>query len=469
VSLYATQASDLPASRRRRRIWLALLAGFGALLALMVAMGMDAVFVLGRLHSSDAEMRQRFQRRTRILEQIRSQIYLSGTYVRDYLLAPEASASSAQRGRLQALHHTTETALREYERELDPAERASFRELESEIQAYWQVLDRTLEWTPEQRNRERNAFFYEELVPRRTAMLQVADRVANVNELALERAEESFSRDFDRFRFASVLSLSIMLIGGLLVTGLTMAYLLRLEHEAQLRLEESRRAQADLKELSAKLLRAQEEERRALSRELHDEVGQSLSAIVMETDNLMDFEHAPEVLPRLRAVHEMACRMVEETRNMSLLLRPSMLDDFGLVPALEWQARDAARRTGLRVQVDAPEMADGLPEEHKTCIYRIVQESLNNAARHAQARAVQVTVRSDDGRVVVSVQDDGSGFDTALTRGMGLLGMEERVRHLGGDFQIDSRPGRGTLIKAALPVTLFGQEHSNGSNSHSAG
>jgi hypothetical protein len=98
VFLQATQASDVPASHRRRSARLAFLAGFGALLILMVAMGMDAVLVLG-LHSSDAGMRQRFQRRTRTLEQIRSQIYLSGTYVRDYLLVPEASASSALRAR----------------------------------------------------------------------------------------------------------------------------------------------------------------------------------------------------------------------------------------------------------------------------------------------------------------------------------------------------------------------------------
>ena len=435
----------------------------------MVAVGMDAVLVLGRLHSSGTHVRQRFQRRTQILEQIRSQIYLSGTYVRDYLLAPEPSQAAAQRGRLQALHRSTETALRDYKRELDAAEQSGFGELETEIQAYWQVLDRVLQWTPEQRNRERNAFFYEELVPRRTAMLQVADGVANLNELALDRGEDAFSRDFDRFRFGSILTLSVTLISGLLVTGLTISYVLRLEHEAQLRLEQSRRAEADLKELSARLVRVQEEERRALSRELHDEVGQSLSAIVMETDNMMDFPHAPEVQARLEAVHQLASRMVEETRNMSLLLRPSMLDDFGLVPALEWQARDAARRTGLRVQVDAPEIADALPEEHKTCIYRIVQESLNNAARHAQARSIQVTVRRDDGTMVVSVEDDGSGFNTTLTRGMGLLGMEERVRHLGGDFYIDSRPGRGTMIKAALPLTVFEHPLNNGSHSHSAG
>lgn len=120
VSPQPTPAAGVQASRQRRRIWLALLAGFGGVLILLVAVGMDAVFVLGRLHTSGTEMRQRIQHRTRILEQIRSQIYLSGTYVRDYLLAPEPSESAAQRGRLQALQRSTETALREYERELAP-------------------------------------------------------------------------------------------------------------------------------------------------------------------------------------------------------------------------------------------------------------------------------------------------------------------------------------------------------------
>ena len=125
---------------------------------------------------------------------------------------------------------------------------------------------------------------------------------------------------------------------------------------------------------------------------------------------------------------------MNEIRNMALLLRPSMLDDFGLVPALDWQAREIGKRTGLRVQV-ASEVAGELPEEHKTCIYRVVQEALNNCARHAQASAVQVAVRSEPAEILVTVQDDGSGFDTARVRGMGLLGMEERVRHLGGTFR----------------------------------
>ena len=139
-------------------------------------------------------------------------------------------------------------------------------------------------------------------------------------------------------------------------------------------------------------MRAQEEERRALSRELHDEVAQAFSAVLMEAENLLDLDPAPEVRAHLDSIRGVAGKGMNEIRNMALLLRPSMLDDFGLLPALEWQAREIGKRTGLRVQV-ASEMSGELPEEHKTCVYRVVQEALNNCAQHAQASAVQVCVR----------------------------------------------------------------------------
>src|SRR6266436_1271017 len=131
---------------------------------------------------------------------------------------------------------------------------------------------------------------------------------------------------------------------------------------------------------------------------------------------------------------------------MTLLLRPSMLDDFGLVPALEWQAREVSKRTGLRVQVAAGETSGELPDEHKTCIYRVVQEALHNCARHAQAHSVEVVVRQEPSRIVLSVADDGRGFDARRVRGLGLVGMAERVNHLGGAFRVDSRPGAGTTV-----------------------
>ena len=183
--------------------------------------------------------------------------------------------------------------------------------------------------------------------------------------------------------------------------------------------------------------------------------------------------------PRLESIRNIAEEGINEIRNMALLLRPSMLDDFGLVPALDWQARETAKRTGMHVQLTS-ELTDELPEEHKTCIYRVVQEALNNCARHAQASTVQVAVRRETGKILLSVQDDGSGFDHGARARPGF------ARHGGASpviwaesFEVDSEPGRGTQGRGCLPLaSLNGQhlngehlngERGNGSNPHPAG
>jgi signal transduction histidine kinase len=389
--------------------------------------------------------------------------------MRDYLLAPAPEGAQAQRRKLESLEQENRVVLGQYARVMDPLERPVMRALQSEVEAYWRVLDETLGWTPAERDRERYAFFYEQLMPRRTAMLQIADRVAEADEREFNRGEEQAAASFSRYRLESVTTLTVTLAGGVLVAMLSCVYLLRLEREAAQRFAEATRAEAELKELSARLVRAQEDERRALSRELHDELGQAFSAIAMETGNLLDLDWSDAARARLEAVRDVAGKGVDATRNMSLLLRPSMLDDFGLVPALNWQARETARRTGMRVHLTAPEAAGDLPEEHKTCIYRIVQEALNNAARHAQARNVQVTVRDEPDRIHVTVRDDGVGFHSQRVRGLGLLGMQERVHHLGGRFAVDSSPGRGALVTVELPRAVFAEEERLAAHSHTAG
>jgi len=452
----------------RQRPGLILVLGFGGLLLLMAAAEIASLLLLNTLRQNDAQLQARFLARNRTLEQIRSNIYLSGTYVRDSLLAPEASGARAQLASLDTLRKDIGTALESYAHSLEPDEAAPFQALRSEIEAYWKVLDRTFAWTTDERNKYRDAFFYQELVPRRTSMLQIADRIEALNEEALKRGDDKLGAVFARLQLGLMAMIALTLLGGAGLAGLTIFHILRLEGEVQRRLEESVQAQASLQELSAKLVRAQEEERRKLSRELHDEVGQSFSAVLMEAENLLDLEPAAQVRQHLEAIRGVAEKGMNEIRNMALLLRPSMLDDFGLVPALDWQARETAKRTGMRVQVDS-EVADELPEEHKTCIYRVVQEALNNCARHAQASAVQVDVRTQANQIMLSVQDDGSGFDTVRVRGMGLLGMEERVRHLGGTFEIDSKPGRGTLLQVRLPLTALNGNGKNGKRPHTAG
>src|ERR1039457_6097219 len=184
----------------------------------------------------------------------------------------------------------------------------------------------------------------------------------------------------------------------------------------------------------------------------------------MEAENAACAGEFGEARTHLDSIRSLAGKTVNEVRDLALLLRPSMLDDFGLVPALNWHAREMTKRTGLNVVLSADDTADDLPDEHTTCIYRLVQEAVNNAARHANARTVEVEVRREDHRVIFSVRDDGAGFDPRFVRGLGLLGREERVRRLGGQLEIDSQPGRGTRITAELPLADLA--HRNGHDAH---
>ena len=460
---------DLPPRTRRKASWVVLSLGFGGLLLFIAAAATGTLMSLQRVRDDETRIRHAFAGRLGALDQIRSQIYVSGTYVRDFLLSPDPDSAAAQSARLTGLERETFAALSSYSHSLEPEERDPFDALQAEIDAYWRVLDRTVSWSPEERNRLRYAFFYDELVPRRTAMLQIADRIASVNEQGLNRAEERLSNSSDSLRRSFLLTFGVTLAGGLVLALLTIGYAVRLERELERRLDENTHARADLQELSSRLLRAQENERRNLARELHDEVGQSLSAILMETENARCAEQSEDLRGHLSSIRTLAEKTVNEVRDLALLLRPSMLDDFGLVPALNWHAREMTKRTGLNVVVSADEAADDLPDEHKTCIYRMVQEAVNNAARHARARTVEVAVRRENQSMVFTVQDDGAGFDPRIVRGLGLLGMEERVRRLGGQLRIDSRPGRGTRISAELPLSELATRNGHNAHSHSAG
>ncbi len=403
--------------KRHRPSRLILSLGFGGLLICIVAGALGTLVSLQRVRSAEAQARKAFLERLGALDQIRAQIYLSGTYVRDLLLSPDPDAAKAQAAHLTRLEHETRNALDAYGRELEPDEREPFLDLRSEIDAYWRVLDATVGWSPQERNRLRFSFFYNELLPRRTAMLQIADRIASVNERGLTRSEARSSASADSLRRNLELTFVVTFAGGLILALLTIAFTLRLERELDLR-------RADLQELSTLLLRAQENERRALARELHDEVGQSLSAILMETEGAECAEKSADVREHLASIKKLAERTVSEVRDLALLLRPSMLDDLGLAPALNWHARETNKRTGRNVIVSADEEIDSLPDEQRTCIYRLVQEAVNNAVRHANARTVEVAVRRDRQNVNVTVRDDGAGFDTRVLRGLGILGME---------------------------------------------
>jgi signal transduction histidine kinase len=226
----------------------------------------------------------------------------------------------------------------------------------------------------------------------------------------------------------------------------------RARHERQ-RIEQ---AEAELRRLSQQLVHTQEEERRALSRELHDQVGQMLTALRVEMGNLERLRGAPEERFRehMREVKRMAEDSLRTVRDLAMGLRPSMLDDLGLGPALEWQAREFSRRHGIPVDVELEGALDSLPDGHRTCIFRVVQEALTNIARHAGATEVRIAIHGGKDRAFLTVQDNGAGFDIAGAsgKGLGLISIQERVRELGGAVTWTSLPNRGTLLNAEIPV-----------------
>jgi signal transduction histidine kinase len=434
---------------------LVLLAGFGGLLILMAFAGVDGIQALQQIQTSNDRIRDQFLLRTQVLERIRSDLYRSGTDVRDYLLEPQAGKAEGHRYTLLETRRDMDAALQQYLQLLSRGEAQPFRVLTEQLAAYWRILEPTFEWTAEQRQRAGYAFLRDEVFPRRTSMLAIADQIGRFNEAQLDSGKVAVQRGFRQFRSRLMFTVVLTIGLGFVLAIFSTRKILKLEGTSAQHYKEMSHARVELKHLSARLLEAQEEERRLISRELHDEVGQALTGVLLEMANLSNLIRSGEESALSKKVDEIK-RLLEESigvvRNMALLLRPSMLDDLGLVPALQWQAREASKRSGLWVKVAAEEVSEELTEDHKTCIYRIVQEALHNIVQHANARNVRIAVTQEPDRLLLSIQDDGRGFNPPQERGMGLIGMEERVSALGGRLVVESASGEGTVLRVVLPL-----------------
>jgi signal transduction histidine kinase len=433
-----------------------LFVAFGGMLGLMVLVGFDSVRALSQIQRANDETRKEFLARTKVLEQIRTNVYLSGTYVRDYLLDPEPQRAEEHKSSLIRAREETGAALETYKGLMRPRESGPVASLSQQLSDFWQVLAPVSSWTPAQRRKDGFEFLRREVLPRRRAMLGIADQIAEVNESQLNAGKDRIAYIFAHFRNRLAFTIGTTIGLGLLLAMFSFSKMLQLEEEAGLRYQEIVDARAELKCLSARLVEAQENERRSISRELHDEIGQALSGVLVELANLSRAIRGNEperaLDERMDSIRQLTENTVTSVRNMALLLRPSMLDDLGLIPALQWQAREVAKRAGIRVRVSADNVSDDLPEEHKTCIYRVVQEALHNASRHAEARQVRISAQQRADRIVLAIEDDGHGFDPDLGSGLGLLGMQERVSNLGGTFRVESQPGHGTVIRVVLPI-----------------
>jgi two-component system, NarL family, sensor histidine kinase UhpB len=236
----------------------------------------------------------------------------------------------------------------------------------------------------------------------------------------------------------------------------------RLEQDTRTIERHSRQIQV----MSAQILHAQEEERRRIARELHDETSQALNALLLSIEMAQQSlpERDREARQRLENSKQQTAQTLDAIHMLAFDLRPTMLDDLGLVPSVRWYAKRQSETYGVQIMVEADGLDDRLPDQTEVALFRVVQEALTNVAKHASASLARVQLERYEAGVRLTVQDNGRGFDMEQTHGdrLGLFGIQERVSLLGGTLDVDSRPGRGTRLTVEVPASYPASMHSMG-------
>jgi signal transduction histidine kinase len=253
---------------------------------------------------------------------------------------------------------------------------------------------------------------------------------------------------------------SLRLIAAMLVVSLMGVACLgcfrRMRDKVQARHKEQvkRHVSRLVRDSSSSFWRSQEDERKQLSRELHDSVGQLLTGVGLQ---LRALRSSARSSGEMQTQLEEACRLnaeaLRQVRDLAMGLRPALLDDVSLIAALEWQARQFSRQTGISTSLEAEREIGNLSQDHRTCIYRCVLEALTNCAKHSQATNVRIVICGSADAVSLTIEDDGIGFDvTKRAAGIGLVGMRERVAEVQGTLFLDSREAGGTTLTVEIPV-----------------
>jgi signal transduction histidine kinase len=227
-----------------------------------------------------------------------------------------------------------------------------------------------------------------------------------------------------------------------------------LEHRVQERTDELEKANEALRYLSSKLLSVQEDERKRIADELHDSVASSIGAIIFSIEKILgQIDQDESTRAGLRELIARVQHVNVETRRIMSDLRPSLLDDLGIAPALSWFCREYEKiYSHIRVEKEIDLSERDLTDSLKTAIYRVCQEAMNNIAKHSQASLVSLSLQERDGRLELTIQDNGQGFDLdTARRGLGLSTMRERAKLSGGSFDLESAIGKGTIIRISWP------------------
>jgi signal transduction histidine kinase len=435
-----------------------LLLGFTGIFLLWLG---SAYVLVQRMLEADtrgAAIRSRFLRNEQLLSKVRAQTLLSSVYLRDAVLDTAQESVAEYQDRLHNIRQDVEKTLLEYVPSVESeAEGAQWRELQRQLDEYWNSMMPVLALEHRPSAVEARVVLRDEIIPKRETIIRISDGIHAVNNHAFELEATALSSIREGLRRRVWQTSTITVILGFGIAFLATRYAGRLESRIRDQHTQELHQKQELERLSSQLMQAQEDERRRIARELHDEVGQALTALKLElaiAERCVSPAAGASHLTEARAITD---RALHSVRDMSQLLHPSMLDDLGLPDTATWYLRGFSRRTGITSELVVERLERRLDPEVESCTYRIIQEAVTNVARHAQASLCRVEIARTDASLRISIEDDGKGFDQAAdpraaSRGLGLVGVRERVARLGGTLRVESRVGAGTRLMVELPV-----------------
>ena len=433
-------------------------AGYGVMVALLAFSTWEAYRVQSALSRRSLESYRGFLRQDEIVFQLRQSVWRGSISARDFFLSPNPDEAAIFKTQIRQLRFEGLGQLGV----LDIPQRRR-DEVKATLTEFWDALDRAADSMVGITGQVARDFVQAEISPRRSAASDALRELTRAGQDAVENGELEFARQREVAGSQILIMLGLSLALGVAVAAFSIRRTEHLERELVQNYEAVAEAKRELEQLSERLIEIQEEERGRLSRELHDEIGQTLTAIRIEVSRSLADPASPEARERLGRARELAERAVQTVRNISLLLRPSVLDDLGLLPAVHWQIEDFSRRSGIGCDFAEEGVQDLLPDAVKTCAYRTVQEALHNCEKHSGATLVRIRLRQTADLLELEILDNGRGAELGSTgmphgkgRGSGILGMRERIARLGGDLNLSSAPGSGLRLSIRIPLHARG-------------
>ena len=448
-----------------KRLWI----GLCVILSIFVVFAAYTTREVRWLEDFQANVVERNRKASLELLRLQQDAYLLGLSLRDMSLTPSRYAIDDWRSEFARLRQDTDDALR-IEKQFavsSPASDPKRAQLRGALEDFWRSADAVFSLAQRGEEAKARELIQSELERKCAVVAEIVPRLLVVNDQAQAAAAERIAIVYGSVK-RDILAVILVLFLLALGTGLYTFEANRKTFQKLHNLAGQLQSQSEqLRKLSWKLIDIQEETLRHVARDLHDEFGQILTAIGTMLSRTakrgVDPASNDHLAEDLESVRQIVQDTLQNVRDRSQMFRPAILDDFGLEQTLDWFVRQFSRQTGINVTFEA-DLRDGFfPPEDAIHVYRIVQEALNNVARHASTEEARVRLEDRDGEMWLEIQDRGAGFqaESRVTRaagdGLGLMGMRERAEHLGGSFAIRSTPGQGTTVSVRVPLRRSGR------------